>query len=97
MNNRSQTQTKNKKNNLQQLFVHHCATLIQSNYKGYIQRKRYRQFLPIYRRLRELLLAGFEGWKTRRILKLQPIKTQINAIKERTKKKQLNLARIGKR
>ena len=98
MNNRIQNNNNNNRNNnLQRLFVHHCATLIQSNFKGYIQRKRYRQFLPIYRRFKELLLAGFEGWKTRRIMKLQPIKAQLDSINDRTKHKQMNLARIAKR
>jgi len=33
-------------------FIEHCVVIIQSRYRGFIQRKRYRQFLPIYRRLR---------------------------------------------
>ena len=54
-------------------------------------------FLPIYRRLREILYAGFEGWKTRKIMKLGPIKTQIRCIKDKDKNKQTNMARIHKR
>ena len=99
MNNR-ELQSKGKKDKSQQLFeqfLGHCATIIQSNFKAYQQRKRYRQFLPIYRRLRELLFAGFQGWKTRRILKLQHIKSQIASIHVFDKSKNCSKQRIGKR
>lgn len=29
-----------------------CATIIQANYKGYMQRKYYKKFLPVYRRFK---------------------------------------------
>jgi hypothetical protein len=37
---------------LQREFLDHCARLLQSHWRGHAQRKRYRQFLPIYRRFR---------------------------------------------
>ena len=54
-----QTRKNNQLELLQLQFANHCATIIQSHFKGYIQRKRYRLFLPAYRRFREILLAGF--------------------------------------
>jgi len=60
--------------------MNHCATIIQANFKGYIQRKYYKKFIPIYRRFKQLLYAGFIGWKTRKILKLSLIKNKIKEI-----------------
>ena len=42
-------------------------------------------------------MAITEGWKTRKVLKLNPIKNQINLIKEKQAKNQLSSLRIGKR
>jgi hypothetical protein len=70
---------------------------IQSRVKGYLQRKRYKAFLPVYRRVKELLLAAFNGWKTRKIIKLPPIKGQINDIRLKLKNGQASSARIAKR
>lgn len=67
-------------------FMNLCATMIQANFKGYNQRKYYRKFLPVYRRFKQLLYAGFLGWKTRKVLKLTVVKAKINDIK--TLKKQ---------
>ena len=78
-------------------FINHCATLVQTHFRRYIQQKKYRQFLPIYRRFREILFAGFEGWKMRKIMNLQPIKAQIKAIRDKTKSSLMNMARIAKR
>lgn len=84
-------------NSIHAQFLWHCATLIQTHFRGYIQQKRYLQFLPIYRRFRELLYAGVLGWRVRRIMKLQPLKTQIKLIKDKITNGQLNMARIHKR
>jgi hypothetical protein len=65
--------------------------------KGYIQRKKYKAFLPIYRRVKELFFAIFSGWKTRRILKLPTVKGQINNIRLKLKNGQVSSARIAKR
>lgn len=77
--------------------MQHCAIIIQSRWKGYVQRKRYRKFLPIYRRVKELLISIYLGWKVRKIFKLRSIKTQIIDIKECTNKKHLSQVRIAKR
>jgi hypothetical protein len=61
--------------------MNHCATIIQANFKGYSQRKYYKKFIPIYKRFKQLLYAGFIGWKTRKILKLSLIKNKIQEIK----------------
>jgi hypothetical protein len=34
------------------LFLHHCATIIQSRFKGYQQRKYYKLFKPILHRFK---------------------------------------------
>lgn len=78
-------------------FVDHCASLLQARFRGYIQKKRYRQFLPIYRRFRELLLAVTEGWKTRRILSLPQVKQQIQTIRTKNTNSHNSLCRIAKR
>lgn len=57
--------------------MNHCAVLIQKNYKGYLQRKYYKRFLPIYRRVKSLLEATAMGWKIRRIMKLRVISKKI--------------------
>lgn len=62
-------------------FMNLCATMIQANFKGYMQRKYYQKFLPVYRRFKQLLYAGFIGWKTRKVFKLSIIKAKINDIK----------------
>lgn len=51
------------------MFANHCATIIQSKFKGYKQRKYYNMFKPILRRFKELLSAIVEGWRVRKILK----------------------------
>ena len=43
------------------------------------------------------MFAGFEGWKMRKIMNLQPIKAQIKAIRDKTKSSLMNMARIAKR
>ena len=43
------------------------------------------------------MLAGFEGWKTRRIMKLPVIKNQINVVQNKVKNEQVSHARIAKR
>jgi myosin heavy subunit len=77
--------------------VHHCAVVIQSRLRGYFQRRKYKAFLPIYRRVRELLSAVAAGWKLRRILRLQPVKAQIGEIRVRIRNGQVSAARIAKR
>lgn len=64
-----------------QAFMNHCAIIIQSHFKGYRQRKLYRKFLPLYKRFKQLMCAGFIGWKTRKTLKLSVVKNKINEIK----------------
>lgn len=66
-----------KSNDIHLQFINHCALIIQTHWRGYIQRKRYRKFLPIYRRFRELVFAFYEGWKIRKIMKLQHIRQQV--------------------
>lgn len=65
------------------MFINHCAVIIQSLFRGYIKRKRYIQFLPIYRRFKEIISAAAQGWKIRKILNLNIIKAQILDIKKR--------------
>jgi hypothetical protein len=86
-----------KRKTIQEEFIEHCAIAIQSTFRGFRERKKYRAFLPIYRRVRELLYGIYCGWKTRRILKLQPIKIQISEIKLKMKNGQASSARIAKR
>jgi hypothetical protein len=62
-------------------FMNHCAVIIQSHFRGYQQRKYYRKFLPLYKRFKQLLYAGFIGWKTRKTLKLGIVRNKINEIK----------------
>lgn len=55
------------------MFVNHCATIIQSRFKGYQQRKYYKMFKPFLGRFKELLLAIVTGWRVRKILKTRHI------------------------
>ena len=79
------------------LFIQHCAILIQSRFKGFVQRKKYKAFLPIYRRFKELLASIYLGWKIRRIMNLPKIKNQIIKIKEKVNNNQMSSSRIAKR
>jgi hypothetical protein len=71
--------------------------VIQSRLRGYFQRRKYKAFLPIYRRVRELLSAVAAGWKLRRILRLQAVKAQIGEIRVRIRNGQAGAVRIAKR
>ena len=62
------------------LYVNHCATLIQSNFKGYKERKYYKMFLPFYRRFKMLLNSVVCGWRVRRIMKLNKIEKKKSEI-----------------
>lgn len=62
-----------------------------------MQRKYYRQFLPIYRRFRSLLLAVIAGWRVRRIFRCKDVKTKCKKIKELSNAGQNREARIMKR
>lgn len=64
------------------LFLHHCATIIQSRFKGYQQRKYYQLFKPLLRRFKQLLIAVVAGWRIRRILKIKIINKKCIKIKE---------------
>ena len=83
--------------NIQRLFLDHCATIIQSHFRGFVQKKRYRQFLPVYRRVRELLLAAAEGWRVRKVMQLKSTVRTIKSIKEKENRKETIHARIAKR
>lgn len=64
------------------MFANHCATIIQSHFRGYQQRKYYSMFKPILRRFKELLSAIVAGWRVRRLLNTRYInrkKTKITA------------------
>ncbi len=53
--------------------------------------------MPLYRRFKQLLYAGFVGWKTRKTLKLAIVKNKINEMKSlKSQSKNLQL-RIAKR
>lgn len=65
--------------------------------RGYFQRKKYKAFLPIYRRVKELLSAVVSGWRIRRIMKLQSVRTQIGEIRLKMKNRHLSAVRIAKR
>lgn len=63
------------------MFANHCATLIQSHFKGYQQRKYYLLFKPILHRFKELLIAVISGWRVRNIMKTNRIKKKCEKIK----------------
>lgn len=79
------------------MFINHCATLIQSRFRGYQQRKYYKMFRPVMRRFKELLGAMVSGWKMRRIMKLKPIVKKCAKIKQEEERKNFREARIMKR
>ena len=62
-------------------FVNHCAVIIQSRFRGYMQRKYYVKFLPLYRRFRLLLEGAVAGWRVRQILKTKNMRTARKKIK----------------
>jgi len=74
-------QKRENKTEVIQSFMNHCATVIQASFKGYKQRKYYKKFLPLYRRFKQLMYAGFMGWKTRKILNLTIVRSKKNKIK----------------
>lgn len=86
-----------KNNEMVKNFMNLCATIIQANFKGYMQKKYYKKFLPIYRRFKQLLYAGFLGWKTRKTFKLAFVKGKINDIKILQKQQKSMQIRIAKR
>ena len=63
------------------LFLHHCATIIQSRFKGYQQRKYYKLFKPILHRFKQLLLAVVVGWRIRKLLKTKQMAKKCIKIK----------------
>lgn len=65
--------------------------------RGYFQRKKYKAFLPIYRRVKELLSAVVSGWRVRSIMKLHPVRTQIGEIRLKARNGQVSAARIARR
>ena len=82
---------------LHSLFLQHCAIIIQSRFKAYLQRKKYKSFLPLYRRVQDLLYAIYRGWKLRNIMNLPIIKSQVAAISIKTRNNQFSSSRIAKR
>lgn len=62
-------------------FLHHCAVLIQAQFRGYQCRKYYRLFLPVMRRLRALLAALVAGWRVRRVMKTSLVRRKICAVR----------------
>lgn len=79
------------------MFVNHCASIIQSRFKGYQQRKYYKMFKPFLARFKELLHAIVIGWRVRKILKTRRILKKKGKIMNELEKKNLREARILKR
>jgi myosin heavy subunit len=48
-------------------FVHHCATMIQASFKGYIMRKRHQIAIKKLKKVTQSLLTCFRIWKAKRI------------------------------
>ena len=79
------------------MFLHHCAGIIQSRWKGYRERKYFRMFRPVMWRFKELVMAVVVGWKVRKIMKLKSVHKKCNKIKEMLAINNYRDARIVKR
>lgn len=64
-----------------QKYVNHCALFIQTQYRGYIIRRKYRPIIKQKIKFTHLRKALLKGWKIRNILKCKKMKNLAQGIK----------------
>lgn len=73
----------NKESELLVLFTNHCATIIQKNFRRFIQQKYYKHYKVAVCRMKELVTAVCEGWRIRKIMKTRAIQRMVEEIRKK--------------